>query len=82
MDAEQLVNNYYNNYYKDPGEGGRPQFSPEVLAARKSEKSRRVSKAQSLARTVLTHRHQEEYDALYRAAVARVNAEHGPLPGD
>ena len=59
-----------------------PRFSADVAKARRREQSRRAAAAQGLARTALTKLHPDDYAALYRQAVNKVNADRGPLPGD
>jgi hypothetical protein len=60
----------------------RREFPPEVSAARGVEQRRRSSAAQNMALTALSRLHRDDFRSLYRQAVAKINAERGPLPGD
>lgn len=57
-------------------------LDPETKAARDKEKHRRQNAATGLALTALRRLHRDDYTELYRQAVAKLNRESGPLPGD
>lgn len=62
---------------------GRPrEFEPEVAEARRLERGRRNTEAKRRARVALELKYPTDAEAFYAAALAEVNAERGPLPGD
>lgn len=62
--------------------GRKRRFTPEVAEARRKESTRRASRAASLARTALVRLYPADYDRLHKQALARINEESGPLPGE
>lgn len=62
--------------------GAKRKYTAAVAKERHREQARRASSANSKANQALARMYPTDYAALYDQALARVNAESGPLPGD
>lgn len=60
----------------------RRRFSAEIAKARQAEQARRYQTAYRRALRALVKVYPDDFEHLYRAARAEVDAERGPLPGD
>lgn len=57
-------------------------FPPKVAKERSEERSRRTASAQFRATKALRRLHADDWRSLYLQALAQLDAERGPLPGD
>jgi hypothetical protein len=57
-------------------------FPPDVVAVRTTEYMARYNRAAGRARQQLAARYHDEFVGLRTVALAEINAERGPLPGD